>query len=616
MLAIKILGAIAAVVVVAAVAAGLAMYFRLIPIPGPILALLVGAKPPEYSARYYPPDTLAYAWVTLAPGGGQMDDMQDLWQRFNEFRDFRRLIDEVQEDFEDETGIDLEREVMPWIGPDASAAFIDFNFRREELIVAATIGVRDQDAARNFLDEWLEYMEDSEGADFDLDSYKDFDIWADESAYQVYGLSKDALVFSTTESGLEEVIDGIAGDVDRSLADNENFQAAREALPDRRFASFYVDYQEGIELVEDFYPDEFGDGWADLPSYQDAEWIAVSAAWHDRAIVVDAVVPAGLDYPLKVDNLAETAHLVPNDALAFVAGTFDPDVDNWRKAMDSYNIDDYLRDIGYGPEFIQDINAAIAEIASGEPPTLSRRDSVADVIDLALWLVNDLTGIRIEQEFLDHLSGEMIIGVGDMNFARVEGDPLSNTMDVFAMLAYQEGSKYALEDTMDEITDLIEERLSPFVETDQVDVGARDAAVVFDVGGGLVQTDYTPGYVLHGGYMTVGTTEYALETVVALQRGDETSLLSHDEYNRAVGYLPAEYQWLAYVNLRSIIRQINPDDLDLTNDEFEIIEESIGVVAASVYLPHCMESDPGQGCRIPENDNGARITAVLTLFPE
>ena len=127
---LKILGAIAATAVVAVIAAGLLMYFRVIPIPGTILALLAGAKPPEYSARYYPPDTLAYAWVTLLPGDGQTDDMRDIWERFNEFRDFRRLVDELQDDFEDETGIDFETDVMPWIGPEASIAFMDFNSRR------------------------------------------------------------------------------------------------------------------------------------------------------------------------------------------------------------------------------------------------------------------------------------------------------------------------------------------------------------------------------------------------------------------------------------------------------------------------------------------------------
>ena len=615
MLAIKILGAIAAVVVVAAVAAGLAMYFRLIPIPGPILALLIGAKPPEYSARYYPPDTIAYAWVTLAPRGGQLDDMQAIWARFNEFRDFRRLIDEAQDGFEDETGIDVEREVMPWIGPDASAAFIDFNFRREELIVAATIGVRDQDAARDFLDEWLEYMEDSEGADFDRDSYKDFDIWADESAYQVYGLSKDALVFSTTESGLEEVIDGIAGDLDRSLADNENFQAAREALPDRRFASFYVDYQEGIELLEDFYPDEFGTMSIEAFGEQEPEWVAGSAGWSERAMSLETVMPLGIDYPLQIANLDDPARLVPSDILGFMAMTFDPDVDRWREAARRYDVGEML-----SPSDIDDLNYAIEELSYDVDilnlPTLDADASLDELLDWGLDFVEGTTEIDLEDDLFDHLSGEAIVAVSDVDFARVEDDPLSNPVNAVAMLSYHEEKKADLTDTMDEVTGIIEDNLSFFLEIDSVRVGANARATVFGIRQEFAETDYAPGYVLNDGYLTIGTTEDALETTVELQDGKGKSLASINEYARAVGQLPAQKQYLAYVNLQRIIRQFEPEDFDMTGDEFEILETSLGAVAVSAYSPHCLEPSDDYAYMIPGGADVTRVTAVLTLFPE
>lgn len=617
MLVIKILGAIAAVVVVAAVAAGALMYFRVIPIPGPILALLVGAKEPEYTARYYPPDTLAYAWITLAPGGGQLEDMQDIWERLNEFREFRRFIDELQEDFEDDTGIDFEMDVRPWIGPDASVAFIDYDTRRDVALIAATIAVRDADTARDFLDAWLEYMEDEEGADFDSDSYKDFKIWADESEYQVYGLSDDLLVFATTESGIREMIDGIKGDTDRSLADNENFKAARAALPGRRFASVFVDYREALKHAEYFSPDQFGMDLLGPQNPQEPEWAAFTASWHDRAVVAELVTPFGIDYPLKVANLTEPARLVPDDTLAFIAGNFDPDVENWRDAMAEYDLVDYLTDAGYSVNDIEEINRAIVEIADGDAPKLSPRDNVADVIDLGFWLINDLTGIRMEQEFLDHLSGESIIGVGNMDFATIQEDPTTNTVDVFAKLGYRDGSKHELADTMEEITDLIEEQFGFFLETDSVDVGAEDDAIIFDIHRELIRTDYTPGYILHGGYLTIGTTQSALENAVALQQGRKASLFVVDEYQRATGHLPEERQSLAYVNLRQVIRQIDPQDLDLTNEEFDILKMSIGGVALSAFLPHCMEpSDDETTCLVREGNGVTRITAVLTLFPE
>ena len=614
MLVIKILAAIAAVTVVVVVAAGLAMYFRLIPIPGPILALLVGAKEPEYSARYYPPDTIAYAWVTLVPGGGQLDDMQDIWGRFNEFRDFRRFVDELRDDFEDETGIDFETELAPWIGPDASAAFIDFNVRREESIVAATIGVRDEDAARDFLADWLDYVEDSQGADFDRDSYQNFDVWADENAYQVYGLSKDVLVFSTTESGLEEVIDGISGDLGRSLADTENFQVARQALPDRRFASVYVDYNKGIELVEDFY-DEFGTTGIAEFGEQEPEWIAGSAGWSERAISIETVMPLGIDYPLQVANLDDPAHLLPSDTLGFMAMTFDPDVDRWREATRSYDLAGIL-----SPSEIDDINAAIEELSYDVDilnlPTLDADASLDELLDWGLDFIEGLTDIDPENDLFDNLAGEAIFAVSDVDFTEVTDDPVSTAVNAVAMLSYLDEKEAVLTNTMDDVTDIIESNLFPFLEIDSVRMGVGPRATVFGIRREIVETSYAPGYILYDGYLTMGTTEEALETTVELQDGEGRSLASMSEYARTVGQLPAQRQSLTYVNLQRIIRQFEPEDFGMTGDEFEIMETSLNAVAISTYSPHCLEPSEDYACMIPGGADVTRITAVLTLFPE
>ncbi|MCY3709496.1 MAG: DUF3352 domain-containing protein [Caldilineaceae bacterium] len=612
---IKILAAIAAVAVVVVVAAGLAMYFRLIPIPGPILALLVGAKEPEYSARYYPPDTLAYGWVTLAPSGGQFENMRDIWERFNEFRDFRRLVDDWQDNFEDETGIDFETDVEPWIGPEASIAFIDFNFRRDELIIAAAIGVRDEDAARDFLGRWLEYMEDTEGADFDRDSYKGFDVWADESEHQAYGLSKDVLLFSTTESGLEEVIDGISGDLDRSLADNEQFQAAREALPDRRFASFYVDYQEGIELIEDFSPDEFGNMGIRAFGEQEPEWIAGSAGWSERAISIETVMPLGIDYPLEVANLDDPAHLVASDTLGFMAMTFDPDVDRWRDAARNYDVGEVL-----SPSDIDDLNDAI-EAFSYDVDILNLSDLDADarldeLLDWVLDFVEGMTDIDLEDDLLANLAGEAIFAVSDVDFTRVADDPLSNAVDAVAMLSYHEEKEAGLTDTMDDVTDIIEDNLFAFLEIDSVRMGVGPRATVFGIRREFVETGYAPGYVLYDGYLTIGSTEEALETTVELQDGEGRSLASMSEYARIVGHLPTQRQSLTYVNLQRIIRQFEPEDFDMAGDEFDILETSLGAVAVSTYSPHCLGPAYDYPCLIPGGTDVTRITAVLTLFPE
>ena len=78
-------GAMVAILMVSVAVVAVGMWQGFIPVLGRLLSLLAGAKEPEHSARYYPPDTLAYAWATLLPSGGQSDDMRDVWQRFNDY---------------------------------------------------------------------------------------------------------------------------------------------------------------------------------------------------------------------------------------------------------------------------------------------------------------------------------------------------------------------------------------------------------------------------------------------------------------------------------------------------------------------------------------------------
>ena len=84
--------------------------------------------------------------------------MLDLWNRFEELPKFEETVDDLLEDLEEETGIDFEEEVLPWVGPDLSLGLM--NVTEESGDVVALIGVKDHDVASEFLRELLEYMED------------------------------------------------------------------------------------------------------------------------------------------------------------------------------------------------------------------------------------------------------------------------------------------------------------------------------------------------------------------------------------------------------------------------------------------------------------------------
>ena len=588
---LKLVGSIVGALVIAVVAVGALAYFGVIPIPG--LAGLGGSKS-ENTAQYFPDDVVAYSWFTLNPGDGQRAEMLDIWNRFDELDGFHDAVQDLLDELREETDIDFEEDILPWIGPDMSAALLDFSSFQPSAV--AIVGVRDASAAADFMDLLIEYAED-EGSEFVDDSEGRFDIWVEEDGDGALALSNNWLVVATDEDALFDTLDMISGNGGDSLADNPNFQEAQAALPDRRFASVYADY-EGIG-------DEFGQtlGMGRMPPGADTfgietpEWVAMSFQWVDRGLVVDMVSPTTTDFGLEIADLDDPAGVLPDDTLGFVASAFDPSVDNWRKALDDYSVGDFwfLEDV------LDEIDYGLSDFGVGGGLAVHPNDSLADLLDSVIGVVADATGVDLELDFMDYLGGEIVIGVREFDFQEVESNPETNAVDVMAMLSYRSDNKRDLQDTMDDVVELVEEYSFGVVNADSVDVGAEDDAMVFNLDAlGISDFAYSPGYVLHDGYMTLGSTEDALATIVDVQNGDADSLTSDSEYQRAFGHIFGSPQSMAYVNFQLIIQQLDPDDLDMDFDEFEILETGLGGAAFGAH----------------QGEEYYRFSLVVTLFPE
>ena len=610
----KVAGAIVAMVLVAGIIVAVGMWRGLIPVPSVLLPALVGGGEPEHTARYYPPDTMAYFWATLVPGDGQFQELLVIWERLDDSRAFRDWVEMAQDEFEDETGIDFETGVMPWIGPEFSVGVLDADWRNEELLLAGMVGVRDEDAADAFFRDWLEYMESEEHTEFHDDTYLDFDIVVSEDGTQAYALTDDWLVFATGERGLEDILARLEGDEEDSLASNEDFMEARSQLTERRFASVYVSLVEAQDLLEDVWDEVFGASAAGWTGLEATNWVAASAGVAEAGLVMEVAAPTGIEYPLQVADLDDPAGLLGDDTLGFIAATFDPDVDRWRGAMRRYQIGDVL-----SPDEIDGLRGIIdtlpSEFASSGGVRLDEDDGLDVLLDLGLTVGGAMSGMDLEDDLLDHLGGEIIVAVGDVD---LDGTPESlekSTVDAVVMVSYRDGRKYDLADTIDDAV----ERFAAFLDLDinTRNVGADDRAVVFDLGDlGHDDLRYRPGYVLHEGYLTLGSTVRSLEGVVERQNGDGGTLSSDAEYLRALRLLPEKRQFMGYVDLHGIIQQLDADDVGLGRDQRRVLEESIGVLAMSSYSPHCGESSEPFECALPAGADVSRYTVALTLFPE
>lgn len=583
---LKVGGIAAAAVIVLAVGIVTGLYFGFI--PNPLL------KPPEHSARYYPQDTLAYAWATLYPDGSQRGQMGELWARFNESRAFRNGLEDLYDAFEEETGADLEQDVLPWIGPDFSVGVIELT--DQDATLAATIGVRDRDAAAIFVDQWLDYLEDTNGADFDADTYREVEIWVDDNFGQAYALTQDLLVAviapEEPEDILAEVLDLVAGSDATALSDTADFQVSRAALPRRRFASVYVNSRATMDSLADYSEDLAN--WLDLAEGDEIpDWVAGSAAGVERGIVLATVAPNTENYGQNLPPLSDPHRLLPDTTLGFAAFSFDPDMDNWRTELAQYTLSDWLGDYGFASEALSlsafALGANLARVPGPE-------DTGADLLDFALEMVEDTIDIDLETGFFDHLGGAAIVAANDFDLERMGRNPEENPVDAAAMLSYRAEGEKALAATMKKAADWLED--SAGLDADPANVGADNQAQVFDLD--AAAGNYAPGYVLNDGYLTLGTTKDALKNIVAVQQGYADSLAAVAEYNRAVGYLPNKGHFLAWVNLNRIVAQLDNDDLELSRDGQRLLKESMGGLAAGVNA---------------EVDY-IRASLVLTLFPE
>ncbi|MCY4365796.1 MAG: DUF3352 domain-containing protein [Chloroflexi bacterium] len=589
---LKIIGSAIAVVILL-IASLVALVFVGI-LPNPLIGLLL--DPPEHSARYYPRDTIAYGWLTLYPEDGQLDQMVDLFERFDELPEMQDRLDDLQDDVEDESGFEFEEELEKWIGADISVGLLEEN---NDPVGVMTVSVRDFGNALVFMEDWTDHLEDEEGFRFDLDNAGGAWIWTDENRDLSFALTEEVLlvvVADDPEDPQEDMLDLVMGGSDRSLAETEEFKAARQEFSNRRFTSAFVDIEELLDLLEDsdLVSEEVYDFAAVSDSADLPRWAALSAQWIDRGLVLEAILPNTEDFGDDLQVLDGPAELVPVETVAILATTFDPDLNNWREQLEEYDTDG-------GSYFVNDIYDELYwEVDQHRTDPLRRKANpdMADVLDLLLELVEAYTDVDLERDFMEYLDGKFLMSVEEFDAASIEEDPLEETVNAVAMLSYLPEAEAQLGETLEDFSDFLEDEAP--IDVDSEDVGADNDAEIFRADLFGIETDYAPGYVLNDGYLVFGTTEDALENAVAAQAGYEENLASLDEYQRAVGALPGDSQLLVWLDLQRIVAELDAEDMDMTDDDFEALEESLGSLAIVSSV----------------NEELIRVGLAITFFPE
>ena len=523
--------------------------------------------------------------------------MVDLWDRFNENRTFRKEIEDAREEWEEETGINLEEDIRPWLGPDLSAGIVRFD-SNDQPIAVATVSVLDRQSAEIFLDQLTDYLEDSSGASFVGGTFQNHPTWTDGVSGYGYALTDDLLIAAFAEEELQDTLEEMLELATResvpNLAGTQRFQEAMKELPRRRFASAYMNIEDYHYVVtddpdfEDLLPDDFTD--------EDVfPWASVAFQWEQRAVRTTTILQTR-DSVQYVD-LTRPSERLPENTMAYLAVTDDYDMDQWRElwerypAPPDYTSADPLNQLDFNPMPL----LRTTGIGSTETEEVQFMD---ELLDQALDRFEDFTGVDPETEVLDFLGPDTIMAIEAFDIEEFGDNPSETPLNITVSIEHDQGREADLEGSLREIANSLEEKVN--IDQDPVNVGADSPARVIDLSESIVPIRaYTPGYVLHDGYLTFGTTEEALENIVSVRKGEAPALRSNMEYQRAMDLLPGRREAEAWIDLNTIIKGMDLGE-NLTRNEYRLIATATGTAAASNH----------------KDGDKEIIVNVMTFFPE
>ncbi|MFH1560504.1 MAG: DUF3352 domain-containing protein [Chloroflexota bacterium] len=469
--------------------------------------------PNDETASYLPADTDIYFSLNLRPGAEQLQYVRRIISRYTDNPDFQDKVDDLVDTVEDETGIHLLKDVLPWLGPELAIGLIDVGGIADNPQVVAFVGTRDTEAAERVLRRFLDSLEEEEEAGFREGSYKGFITFREVDEEEVnLAITDNYLVFATSERLLEDTIDMMEESVD-ALSDKAEFKEARDSVMEERFSFLYVDVES---IVRQFrvVASAAGAGEA-LREVEDRlpEILGVSGSFVDRGVRIDGYynTPPGSNIIPPANSLG-SAGLLPDDSLAFLSAT------GLKEALQE----------------------ALTELE--EDTTLG-----FDIQEILEGLDQGFS-IDIDRDILGWMTGEVAIALLPNSFSSDIFGGLSRAIHALALFQFEERGD--TEDALENLVDALENLGVPF---DDVEIEGEKATMV-DLRGFFGETAYKPGFMFLGNYLVLGTTDLALSMAVSARDGDEPSLSNAEEFSRVVEMAPEGKNALFFLNLKEIVK--------------------------------------------------------------
>ena len=198
-------------------------------------------------------------------------------QAWEEFRDSLENLDpyaqeafeEFLEEMEDETGVDLERDVIDSLTGEIALALLPSDLRDffDEGLASGVVeglllaGIEDAESIMDALDTFADALED-EGFDIDRDSLGDYEVVTTRvddilgGDYEPgYVVTEEWAVVGSNIGGLEAFYEAVSGEAG-TLGSKAEFRELAEAAPEPLHYLLYTDIVGVLEMVEDALDDD------------------------------------------------------------------------------------------------------------------------------------------------------------------------------------------------------------------------------------------------------------------------------------------------------------------------------------------------------------------------
>jgi hypothetical protein len=464
-----------------------------------------GGRPREAAASLMRPDTQLYFSLNLRPPGGQLRKMGKLIGALAGNPDAMEMWDEWMAEAEREMGIDLEREVLPWLGPEVAIGLAEWGAEEGEFLIV--LETRDVMGASRAFAKWRMYLEDVLDMEWSVSRTRDREVWAGETYYgerQIYALTADRILIANREQTMWEALTRIESG-GPSLASSSWFSRASTLLPEERIGTLIVDgrsvFSDMVEYQEEYY------GSGDAPIVRVVrplipEFASGAIVLTDGGVEFSlaAPTPAALDVAVAGPS-SRVAEMIPASVAFCVAG------------RDAYSVWTGMRE------------------------EISMDPRLEDRVDDSMEDLRYDAGFDLDDRIWRHFRGDFAVaGIGD--FPDLAG--VIAVEDELRLQGELRGLLQRIAETQYEMS----------IDEVQID-GVTATAIQSE---DLSYDGFSPSYAFLGkGFLAFGLTRDALRAVIRTYQGRYESLADAESYRGAMDEMGRSHGWIGYACAPSVI---------------------------------------------------------------